>query len=1004
MPRSIDPEVLRGFVEEARGYLPRIREAVDRVEADTSDLEALEEIHRLCHSIKGAASMVGLSSLGHMAFFLEEISEEIGAAQVEVDRDLLQAIRVSLDEIEGYLSDTSKGTLEERARLSVVVRAFRRYRGADEAGDEEAIATLLPEPSGSILGAEPETEEQVEISDPFPRFGPSHPGPEPESLGQDTEDGPETEDQQVSPELLGTFLEEAADHLATIGTELRGLSEAGASGDLHSVRRSVHTLKGAAGIIGLHRVGNLAHRMEDLLDAVVEGRREAEPAVIELLLATTDLFDEMVEAGDPRIFRAGRLAPVYERYAEILGGRGEPAADLAPLEAPPEIDLEEAIAGFVELSTEDAAPEASRAETPSEPSRSGSSQVVRVPIEKLDMLVRLVSELVVSRTAFEEHFLELRGQLTELERAGDRVRSIAGRLEGEYEVLALAGAAGGSFPAVAVGGSAAPLHLVPAGEGPGDETFDELELDRYTEFHLLSRGLSETASDFGSLRSQLSGTVSDFEGYLNRSRRLTSEVQDRLMRLRMVPLAQLASRLHRIVRVTARKSEKRASLVIEGQATELDKTVLEAIADPLLHLLRNAVDHGIEPPAVREARGKDPAGVVRLRARQEGPYIVLDVADDGGGIDFEALRQAAVSAGLVAAGEARRIGDEALRDLIFSPGLSTAPRLTEVSGRGIGLDVVRSSVARLKGTVEVDAEPGAGTRFRIRLPLTLALTRVLLVQAGTETFALPLSAVRQIFRLRSEELETVGDNVVLHRNRETYPLVELGEATGAASAATSEEGAPTLVLDVGSHRFALCVDRIVEAREVVVKTLGPLLVRAPGVSGATLLGDGRVVLILDPVALSPETGAPSISLGASAAPTPREEARTLRVMVAEDSVSVRKVVAHLLESAGWEAITAHDGLEALELLQGLAQPPDVLLLDIEMPKMDGFELLSALRGQPTWRHLPVVMLTSRAGSKHRQRAFELGADEYLVKPYQDETLLAVIRRLARQARDRDEGR
>ena len=262
--------------------------------------------------------------------------------------------------------------------------------------------------------------------------------------------------------------------------------------------------------------------------------------------------------------------------------------------------------------------------------------------------------------------------------------------------------------------------------------------------------------------------------------------------------------------------------------------------------------------------------------------------------------------------------------------------------------------------------------------------------------------MRQIFRLRAEELETLGDNVVLHRNRETYPLVELGKATGATGASTSEEGAPTLVLDVGSHRFALRVDRIVEAREVVVKTLGPLLVRAPGVSGATLLGDGRVVLILDPVALSPEAGVASLSLG-SAPPAPREEARALRVMVAEDSVSVRKVVVHLLESAGWEAITAHDGLEALEILQGLAHSPDVLLLDIEMPKMDGFELLSALRGQPAWRHLPVVMLTSRAGSKHRQRAFDLGADEYLVKPYQDETLLAVVRRLARQARDRNEG-
>jgi chemosensory pili system protein ChpA (sensor histidine kinase/response regulator) len=465
----------------------------------------------------------------------------------------------------------------------------------------------------------------------------------------------------------------------------------------------------------------------------------------------------------------------------------------------------------------------------------------------------------------------------------------------------------------------------------------------------------------------------------------------------MVALATLATRLHRAVRVLAREQDKLVDLVLEGEDIELDKTVREEIADPLLHLLRNAVDHGIEPPALRQVMGKPERGLIRLRAYHEGNQVVIQVSDDGAGLEPEILRSAAISGGYVSEADAPQLSDEELYSLVFLPGFSTASEVSEVSGRGVGLDIVKTNVHKLKGTVTLDSTPGQGATFTIRLPMTLAVTRALLVKAHNETFAIPLDTVTQILRLEREEIEHVGQEPVIRVGGQVYPMLRLGQVLNLKQPADETvQRLPVLILNAGGKQIALVVDQLLAGREIVIKTLGNHLRRVHGVTGATLMGDGSVVLILNPADLIIE--APQPEAWAPPQPPAERALEALTVMVVDDSVSVRRVVSNLIKSVGWQPMAARDGLEALELVQRSARPPDLILVDIEMPRMDGYELITTLKGQEAYRNIPLVILTSRAGEKHRRKAQELGASEYIVKPYQDETLLNIIRHLVRASR------
>ena len=809
---------------------------------------------------------------------------------------------------------------------------------------------------------------------------------------------------EVSAELLEGFLAEAEDYLNTIGRTLPALRERPAERELlQTVRRCVHTLKGAAAIVGRHAVAQLAHRMEDLLDALYAGQLLFTDPVHDLLFATFDMLDDFIRDQRAQDDLDQTTLALYQTYAAFLddvppdattapavaaasgdhasGGLETPPADCSSATAHPPAEIVEPDTAVTEPLVEHQPPEQQDTSGPAVRRR---TDVVRVPIDRIDELVRLVSELVISRSVYEQHLGRLSRQVDELRLSMDRLRRVATTVETQLQGGTMAGA----------------YELVgrPVPMSPLRHEFDALEFEDYSELQLLARELSETTADFGALEQEFEDIHGDFDSYLTRHGRLTSEMQDKLMRLRMVPLATLATRLHRAVRVTARQQGKDVELHLVGEEVEFDKIVLEEMAEPLLHLLRNAVDHGIEPPALRQALGKAPCGQVQLRAFTEGTQVVIQVSDDGSGLDPQLLRAAAVRGGFVAEAEAAQLTQEQLYALVFTPSFSTTHEVSEISGRGVGMDIVHATVSRLKGSVELTSTPGQGVTCTMRLPLTLAIARVLLVKTHAETFAIPLADVTRVLRLDAEAIEQVGNTPVLRVDGQVVPVVRLGDKLRLRQPAESSvRRVPVVVTQVGERQVAFVVDEILGGREVVVKTLGNHLRRVHGIIGSTLMGDGSIVLILHVSELMRDDLCPPMSRSSfRPAPSPRA-VEIPEVLIVDDSFSVRRVVANFVRSAGWHPVLAKDGLEALEIIQRAPKPPDVILLDIEMPQMDGYELTSTLRAHPTYRHIPIVMLTSRAGEKHRQKAFEVGATEYLVKPYQDEVLLNLIRRLVPHA-------
>lgn len=842
---------------------------------------------------------------------------------------------------------------------------------------------------------------------------------------------------EISAELLEVFLPEAEEHLRVMTLSLPALAaQPGNKSLLQEIRRSAHSLKGSAAVVGFEQVAKLAHRAEDLLDLLYEGELTLTAEHLQVLFASTEALENLLNNRPTQ----GMLTALYETYAELLDSHAEaskrPAAP-TPVESEPDAVVgERPHRNTKPLPHEmpSAAGQSAPAAEPIPATVVHRGKDVRVPIERLDAVVKLVTELLVTQAGFEQNMGRLQRQLEEIRDNSLRLARVSAKMEVQFEASTLGGKPlaspawtnSGNLPpsagkprAGATWNSSSPeLFSAPAVTSQ-TYGFDALEFDRYTEFHLLLRELTEATSDVQTLERELNEVKTVFESSLNRQARLCSEIQEQLMRLRMVPLSSLSTRLHRTAHTVAARRDKLVDFAIEGEDTRLDKTVIEEIADPLLHLLRNAIDHGIEPAAVRQAQGKAAKGTIRLRAFHEGTQTVIQIGDDGAGLDVARIAEKALKSGLLNPAERARMSDEELFALIFLPGFSTAAEVSEISGRGVGMDVVKSTVHRLKGSIAVDSRAGAGTVFTLRLPMTLAVMRALMVRNNQQTYAIPVAGLSQVVKLTPNVLERIGQDTVVRTEGRVYPLLQLSQLLNLPAAPTPSSNVQmALLMTLDERQVAIAVDETLGGREIVVKNLGNHLRRVHGVTGATLLGDGQVVLILNLLELVRDIFRPRATM-MDMRPETRMEARTetkltnaptltptpsarpadapLTVMVVDDSLSVRRVLSNRLSSAGWTPLQAKDGLDALEQLQHMTIPPDLVLVDIEMPRMDGYEFISTLRKQDDYKDLPMIVLTSRAGQKHRERAFDVGATEYLVKPYQDDVLLSLIRRLADQS-------
>jgi chemosensory pili system protein ChpA (sensor histidine kinase/response regulator) len=532
------------------------------------------------------------------------------------------------------------------------------------------------------------------------------------------------------------------------------------------------------------------------------------------------------------------------------------------------------------------------------------------------------------------------------------------------------------------------------------QAFDPLEMDRFTRVQELTRMMAESVSDVGTVQRGLQQALQSSEDQLAAQARLTRDLQDDLLRARMVEFDTLSDRLYRVVRQAAKESAKQVRLNLVGGTVEMDRGVLDRMAPAFEHLLRNAVVHGIEPPALREALGKDAAGTIEVGLRQVGNEVRVEVRDDGAGLDLPRIAERAKAAGLLSDDDRPTEAD--LAGLIFRAGFTTADEVTELAGRGIGMDVVRSEVTAMGGRIETASAAGRGTAFQLVLPLTTAVTQVVAVDCSGMVVAVPSTLVELVRRVPVAEVEAAYASGVLQHGERELPFFWLGGLLQHGERGQLEgRTAQVVIVRSASQRVAVHVSAVLGNQEVVVKNLGPQLSRLPGLAGMSLLGSGETVLIYNPVALAAVYGdearrrlaaAPqrsaSDTAGAAVAALVAQPQAPL-ILVVDDSLTVRRVTQRLLLREGYRVALARDGLEALEQLA--TERPALMLSDIEMPRMDGFDLVRNVRADTRWHDLPVIMITSRIAQKHREHAQELGVDHYLGKPYDEDALLALLR-------------
>ena len=720
---------------------------------------------------------------------------------------------------------------------------------------------------------------------------------------------------------------------------------------------------------GAMRLGELAHRMESRL-MVGEEPAAATPVLFEALDADLDDIAFLLEG-----LRAGKsnLELPWVAQAKAAAAPQEPAAvevepEIAPLAPAVPLHAPAAVVPIAPAAT--AAPTSAVPETAE--SEGSARAMLRVRADLIDRLANEAGEVAIARARVEGELRALKANLLELTGSVIRLRGQVREIEIQAE---------------------SQIQSRMSAVAEAHEGFDPLEFDRYTRFQELTRSLAEGVNDVSTVQQSLLKNLDDADAALLAQARLSREVQQRLFSIRTVPFGSLSERLYRILRATARELDKRANLEIVGGQTELDRSVLEKLAGPLEHLLRNALDHGIESRGTRVAAGKSETGEITLTVRQAGNEVMIELADDGGGIDLARVRARAGELGLVAPDA--QPTDAQLVECIFRPGFTTASRVTQISGRGVGMDVVRAEIGALGGRVEVSTREAQGTTFTLYLPLTLAIAQIVLVRAGGRLWALPAPMVEQVQQVKAEALLQLYVAREVDWQQKRYPFHYLPRLLGdnAHNPETARHN-PVLLLRSGQTRAAVHVDEMVGNQEVVVKNIGPQLARVSGISGATVLGNGEIVLIINPVQLAQRTDVEAFD--------PNAETRVVRaaaqalpsrpvVLVVDDSLTVRKITSRLLTREGFDVLTAKDGVDALQVLT--EHMPDVILLDIEMPRMDGFEFTKTIKRDAKLSHIPIIMITSRTAEKHRNLAKELGVDLYLGKPFQEEDLLKSLREM-----------
>jgi chemosensory pili system protein ChpA (sensor histidine kinase/response regulator) len=936
MMEPADREFLRSiFLMEAWETVAALEDGVEA--AARGDVAALDVV---THRLKGAASLHGFSAVAELASRVEAV---LGTTPFDADRlaTLVAELKRALD------APADADTVSAPTAVAPPPRVRRQ-----EATD--GVASVLDDPV------------RREVAE----FFASH------------------------ADVASYFLPEATEHLDAMTTALLALERGAGEEDLARLFRSMHTIKGAAYVVGCVRVGELAHRAEDLLVAVREGDATLSPPALEALFVTVDVLKLMLGVTSNASASITALAAdVRGRLEALLNAPSTASAVTEPPSAP--VVPMTPVQPLTAASTPPAPVPTLAAPRPrtlpsSAAARREPRQTIRVNLERLDALMDLIGELVTGRSRIDRRLEELDRLSASLfasrARLGDAVTEFERRQLDPRRATAPARVTPEKPAGIADSG----LSVA--------EIFAELEFDRYDDAGMFARSIAEIASDIAELQAELAGVNRTLRDDMAHVHRLTAAVRGEIGRARLVPIGNLFTRFVRQGKDAARGAGKQVRIETLGETVELDTSVIEQIVDPLLHLVQNAIGHGIESTDERRALGKPPIGAVTLSAAHQGGAVVLEVADDGRGIDPDLVRRRAVARGFVGAEMAASLTDREAIDLIFLPGFTTATSVTTASGRGVGMDVVRTNVRRLNGEIDVTSTMGQGTRFTLRLPLTVLVSEALLVRVASETFAVALNAVHVVTALSPDRIKPgLRGGAALSVGEEMVELVSLAAVLGLPDLPRAPRR-PALVLRAGGRLLAVELDEVLHKQDIVIKPLGAFLEGAGPYAGATVTADGRVVLLLDAFGVAERVASrargehASGAVGSADAASVTSPARK-RVLLVDDSISVRRFVGQMLEKAGFEVTTAADGADAITRLGEAAF--DVVVTDLEMPRVNGYELIDDLRRRASTRTLPVIVLTTRAGDKHVALARQLGVDHYVTKPVEEQTFVSLVGSVAR---------
>lgn len=957
---EVDAELLEIFLEEAQEIMEAAGVALQRWQTEPENLRDVAELQRELHTLKGGARMTEMTDVADLCHELESIYEGLHDGRVQLREGLIPLLSSYHDILDDMLEHIRNGhQFEIDPQLIVNIHAVANGGDLFSGHAIDQSESLL---EGGNLQADDELTKTVEKNTVLLDFDESE------------------------RELLDIFLEEAQELQQELDSVLQEWQLTPENlRATEEVQRIMHTLKGGARMSGLSEIGDLAHDFEAWMIKAQQGEIEVNRAFFEEIYQRQDAIAASVE-----VIIQSLPSPINGQVIESDVALLEIASNNIETDASIDTNVVQFKRNDVNADVADVTVNTSviakqltqldqeAAEAPQQ-GRRGPQEMVKVSAGLLDNLVNLAGETSISRGRLEQQVTDFSYSLEEMDSTLERLRDQLRRLDIETEAQVL---------------------FRQERQTPNYDDFDPLEMDRYSHMQQLARSLVESASDLLDIRESLTNKTRDAETLLLQQSRVNTELQEGLMQTRMVPFQRLVPRLRRIVRQVGQELDKQVEFKVFNADGEMDRSILERLISPLEHMLRNAVDHGIENKTERASTNKAALGSIELSISRDGGDVLVILKDDGHGINIDAVRKKAEELGLITADS--KLTDVEIMQFILHAGFSTAQQVTQISGRGVGMDVVNSEIKQMGGTLFINSIPGQGTEFQVRLPFTVSVNRALMVKVGDDLYAVPLDSIQGIVRVPTNQLESLYQLPVADRSFEyggaDHRLEYLGSMLGTeALPKLAGQKMPTPVLLIkGDSPYALQVDSLLGSREIVVKTLGPQFSSVMGVSGGTILGDGSVVIILDlPAMIRSQSNIEyqqAMALDAIEAEKRHElEVRTKRILVVDDSVTVRKVTTRLLERNGFEVFTAKDGVDAIATLQD--HVPDLMLLDIEMPRMDGFEVASIVRHDTRLQHIPIIMITSRTGDKHRNRALSIGVNEYLGKPFQEDKLLINIEKL-----------